>query len=119
VSLASIAMSMVPDSIVSKITSWTQIIKSLPFDGGPSVTRWVFLRTAEVISLGWLCLVGGAVYQYIRFAKADVIYCGMILTLGGGLFGFAQQTQVAKLSMDSKNSSSVESTPLSSTVKND
>lgn len=118
-SLTSIATSCLPDAVVQKVTSWMQIIKSLPFDGGPSVTRWVFLRTGEIISFGWLCLVGGAVYQYSRFGKADVIFCGMILTLGAGLFGFAQQAQVAKLSMDSKNSSSVESTPLSSTVKND
>src|SRR5260370_17219135 len=82
---------MLSGGIVTKLTSWIQIIKSLPFDGGPSVTRWVFLRTAEVISFGWLCLVGAAIYQYARFGKADPIYCGMVLTLGGGLFAFAQQ----------------------------
>lgn len=106
-SLTSIATSLLPENIVTKVTGWIQIIKSLPFDGGPSVTRWVFLRTAEVISLGWLCLVGGAIYQYARFGKADVIFCGMILTLGAGLFGFAQQTQVKKLAIDSSSTTTV------------
>jgi hypothetical protein len=118
VSLTSIATSMLPDAVVQKVTTWMQIIKSLPFDGGPSVTRWVFLRTGEIISVGWLALVGAAVYQYVRFAKADVIFCGMILTIGAGLFGFAQQAQVTKLSIDSKGGT-VESTPLSTTVKNE
>jgi hypothetical protein len=114
-SLTSIATACLPDTVVQKVTTWMQIIKSLPFDGGPSVTRWVFLRTGEIISAGWLALVGAAVYQYVRFAKADVIFCGMILTIGAGLFGFAQQAQVTKLSIDSK-SGTVESTPLSTTV---
>ena len=97
--ITSMATSVLPESLVTKLTTWIQIIKSLPFDGGPSVTRWVFLRTAEVISLGWLALVGAAIYQYARFGKADAIYCGMVLTLGAGLFGFAQQTQSKKLEL--------------------
>jgi hypothetical protein len=100
-SLTSIATACLPDTVVQKVTTWIQIIKSLPFNGGPSVTRWVFLRTSEVISFGWLCLVGGAIYQYARFGKADAIFCGMVLTLGGGLFAFAQQTQAKKLAIDS------------------
>lgn len=85
-----------------KVLSWVQLIKALPFDGGPSATRWVFVRTSEVVSLGWLALVAGAVYTYCRYGKADVVYCGMILTLGAGLFGFAQNAQTTKLSLDSK-----------------
>jgi hypothetical protein len=96
---------MLPESIVTKLTSWMQIIKSLPFDGGPSVTRWVFLRTSEVISAGWLALVGAAIYQYVRFGKADAIFCGMVLTLGGGLFAFAQQTQSKKLDLGATTTS--------------
>lgn len=88
-----------------KCFGWMQLIKALPFDGGPSATRWVFVRTAEVISLGWLALVFGAVYTFIRFGKVDAIYCGMILTLGAGLFGFAQNAQTHKLSLDAQNNS--------------
>lgn len=95
------------------------IVKQLPSDGGPSATRWVFIRTAEVISLGWIALTVGAVYRYVRFGTTDAIYCGMVLTLGAGLFAFAQNAQVTKLSLDSKSpgaSSSATLTPLSSTV---
>ena len=45
-------------------------------EGGPSVTRWVFLRTAEVISLGWLALVGAVVWRYAKFGTTD----GALLT---------------------------------------
>lgn len=98
-------------NFIAKVTSWIDIVKQLPFDGGASVTRWVFVRTAEVIALGWFLLTVGAIYEYIRFGKADVVYCGMILTLGGGLFAFAQNAQVTKLSIDSKGASE------SSTIK--
>lgn len=83
------------------------VVSKLPSDGGPSVTRWVFLRTAEVISLGWLSLVGAEVYAYARYGKADAIYCGMILTLGAGLFAFAQNAQTTKLSLDSKTTTTI------------
>ncbi len=92
-------------AVTDKVQTWMQIIKSLPFDGGPSVTRWVFLRTSEVVSLGWLALVIAEVYRYIKFGTADTIHCGVILTLGGGLFAFAQNAQVKKLSLDPKSDS--------------
>lgn len=87
------------DKLTSSATKWLETVRQLPYSGGPSVTRWVFVRTAEVISIGWLALVGSVIWVYARYQKADAIYCGMILTLGAGLFKFAQQTQVAKLSI--------------------
>lgn len=83
--------------LASKINEWLDVIRTLPMDGGASVTRWVFVRTSEVISLGWLALAGGAVYRYIKFGTADLVFCGMVTTIAAGLFGFAQQAQVAKL----------------------
>ena len=96
----------VMNAVSNRAASWSQLIKALPFDGGPSATRWVFIRVAEVISLGWLALVFGAVYTFVRFGKVDTVYCGMILALGTGLFGFAQNAQTTKLSLDSKTTPS-------------
>lgn len=59
--------------------------------------RWVLVRTSGVISLGWLGLVGGAVYRYVKFGTTNLVFCGMITTIGPGFFAFAQQTQVTKL----------------------
>lgn len=114
--------SILPTKITSKVGTWMDVIKALPFDGGPSVTRWVFVRTAEVISLGWLGLVFGAVWEYVRVGKVDAIYCGMIVTLGMGLFGFSQNAQTTKLAIDSKTpgaAGSVESSALGATVIDD
>lgn len=91
----------------------------MALDGGPSVTRWVYLRVAEIVGLGFLFLVGGAVYRYVRYGNADVIYCGLIGTIGAGLFGFAQQAQVAKLNLDKSGGAATitNTTPLSNTIE--
>ena len=86
---------------------------SLATDGGPSATRWVFLRTAEVVSLGWLCIVFTVIYRIVRFGVADGTWLGLIFTLAGALFGFSALNQNTKLTLDAKKigDPSVVSTP--------
>jgi hypothetical protein len=92
--------------VAAKTGTWLEIVKSLPFDGGPSVTRWVFLRTAEAISIGWLCLVGALIYRVARYGDANPALCGLIFTLAGALFGFAALNQNTKLTVDAKSTGS-------------
>lgn len=114
---------------ISKITDKiSEYMSALVKDGGPSITRWVFVRTAEIISFGWLVMVACAcTYLMVGiFASKHMdgvcfgAFVGAIVTLGGGLFAFAQQTQNTKLALDSKASGipSVTTTnPLSSKVE--
>ena len=90
---------------------------SLVADGGPSVTRWVFLRTSEVISLGWLGMVGCACFVFVKHQHVDITWCGMVLTLGAGLFKFAQEAQKTKLTLDATSATSMDSGPLSTAVE--
>lgn len=108
-----------PSNLPATAQTWVQILKSLPYDGGPSVTRWVFLRTAEVVALGFVVMVGGGVYRYVRFGTADAIFWAAVGGLGGAMFGFAKSAQVTKLSIDAKtpgSGSTVESGLTGSTV---
>lgn len=78
----------------------------LASDGGASTTRWVFARTAEVVSFGWLCLVAAQVYRVWRFGTTDAGLLTLIGTLAAALFSFATYTQTTKMSIDSKSSGS-------------
>jgi hypothetical protein len=64
-------------------------IKALPYDGGPSVTRWVFLRIAEAVIFGWLCLVGALVYGVVRHGHGDGAVAAAVCSLAAAMFGFA------------------------------
>jgi hypothetical protein len=93
---------------------------SIVADGGPSSTRWVFLRTAEVVSFGWVALVVSVAYRYWKFGTSDGAMLTAIVTLAGALFGFATQTQNNKISTDAKVSGmagEISTTPLSGDVK--
>ena len=92
--------------MAARVGSWTEIVKSLPFDGGPSVTRWVFLRTSEVISLGWLALALVAAFRIYKFGSCDAGVLTLIFTLATALFGFSTLNQNTKLTVDSKGTGS-------------
>lgn len=103
------------------VDKFSSFMAALVQDGGPSSTRWVFLRTAEVISAGWLMLVGSVIFVFVHNPHPDALIfgamTGVVLTLGAGLFAFAQQAQTTKLALDSKGNGTVTNTPLSSEVK--
>lgn len=97
-----------------------KFMASIVEDGGPSSTRWVFLRTAEVVSFGWLSLVAAGCYRYGRFGTFDGGLLALIGTLAAALFGFATQTQNTKISTDAKVQGvkgEMSTTPLTGDVK--
>jgi len=52
------------DARVKTLSVWG-ILKELPFEGGPSTTRFVFLATFAVCSLGFLSVTAAMTYVYI------------------------------------------------------
>jgi hypothetical protein len=65
------------------------LIKKLPYDDGPSSTRWVFVTSAATISLGTLLLFATFCVVYWRTGKADLVFAGLIGTTTTALIGFA------------------------------
>lgn len=47
-------------------TSWWTIAKSLPFYGGASATKWVYIGTACVVNICLAGLTGSVCYMYVR-----------------------------------------------------
>ena len=112
----------IPAWVTNKAAGWMQIVKALPYDGGPSVTRWVYLRTAEVVSLVLVMMAGAAVYEVAKYRGLDAVLAGLILGLATALFAFAKGAQATKLAVDAKTpgaASSVESGPVSSKVQDE
>jgi hypothetical protein len=99
--------------LVNWINRITAYMASLVSDGGPSATRWVFLRTAEAITLGWLGMVAVLCIRYIHTGNTDAALITAIITVMGALFGFASLNQNTKLAIDAKlpGSPSTLSTP--------
>jgi hypothetical protein len=92
---------------------------SLASDGGPSSTRWIYMRSSEIFWYGWFFIVLAAIYRYVRFADANAGWLTLIGTLAAAGFAFVQNAQTTKLAIDAKNTgspSSVVTSPLGSEV---
>lgn len=78
-----------------KLTRWWTILKALPFEGGPSSTRWVFLGVFAVVALVLAALVGALVWVYVRSPDhhVDLALCGLVGTQLTALLGFASNAQ--------------------------
>lgn len=108
-------------NITSRVTGLINAWKALPMNGEPSVTRWVFLRTFEVIALGWLALVGVVIYRYAKSGTADAAICALIGTVAAGMAGFASNNMNIKTTTEaqlaSDKTSATTTTVLSSTTE--
>lgn len=90
---------------------------SLAAEGGPSSTRWIYMRSSEVFWFGWLSIVLAAIYRYVRFNDANAGWLTLIGTLAAAGFAFVQNAQTTKIAIDAKAAgTSTSTTPLSSTV---
>ncbi len=107
--------------VAAKASKIVDTLKALPFDGGPSVTRWVFLRIAEAVTFGWLCLVGALIYGLVAFHHADPAIATLVGTLAAAMFGFASNNMNIKntteAQLGSGKSSTTSSTPLTSSTE--
>ena len=92
---------------------------SLVTDGGPSVTRYVYLHTVEIVSIGWFCLVVSIIWVYIHTHTSDA---GMLALVGGMIVPMLTATalnQNTKLTLDNspKGDPSKVSTPGATVTK--
>lgn len=77
-------------SPVEYIKSLWETIKALPYDGGPSSTRWGYLIAVHSCCLCLLVLVLTFCLVYVRSANhaADVVFAGVITAFMGVVVGF-------------------------------
>jgi hypothetical protein len=115
---------MNPNEVMDKIKNINlgSVLKALPFDGGPSSTRVVFLSTAfaVIISLLLTTLATCWVYVHDPLHVVSVIMAGLIGTLATGATAFATNAQNLRHTLGSQQDSGngdstsvVSSTPLS------
>jgi hypothetical protein len=99
-----------------KSTSWWTVLKSLPFSGGPSTTRFVYLAWFAVAALGFLIVVGGFTFVYVHDAHhpAGAGILAVITLMSSVPAGMAANSQNVKNQLTSKLPSAT--TPGSSTV---
>jgi hypothetical protein len=55
-----------------KTLSWWRIVKSLPFEGGASSTKWVYLACAGVVNACLVTMVTSLCVVYIRSHNHEV-----------------------------------------------
>jgi len=55
-----------------KNLSWWRIVKSLPFEGGASSTKWVYLACAAVVNVCLVAMVVALCTVYIRSYNHEV-----------------------------------------------
>jgi uncharacterized BrkB/YihY/UPF0761 family membrane protein len=81
-----------------KSTKWWTILKALPFDGGPSSTRWVFLGGFATVAVCLLSLTGALIFVYVRTPDhhVDIALLGAVVTTIGTVVGFATNAQNKK-----------------------
>lgn len=62
------------DEILEKLKSisWWRIIKSLPFDGGASSTKWVYLACAAVVNACLIAMTAALCWVYVHSVTHDV-----------------------------------------------
>lgn len=70
-----------------------KIIKALPFDGGPSSTRWVFLCAGAILGIVVLALGLSFCLVYLRSHIADVVFAGALAGALTAFIGFATSAQ--------------------------
>lgn len=90
-------------------------IERLATEGGPSSTRWIYMRTSEVYWFGWLMCCLSAVYRYVRFGDANGAWLGFVGAMAAAGFAFVQQTQAKKITVDSQTAMAQAGTPSTST----
>ncbi len=83
---------------------WVDILKNLPFQSGPSSTRWVYLASCAVICGGWLLIVIAFVTLLFLRKMNDTVtatVAGLIVSLGGLVVGFTTRSQNLKHTLQS------------------
>ena len=76
-----------------KGVSWAAILKALPFDFGPSSTRWVFLGTFLLIGLGMFLADLIIAWLLFRHQHVDGGVLTYSLAVKTALIGFASKNQ--------------------------
>jgi hypothetical protein len=94
---------------------------SLVVDGGPSVTRYSYLRTVEIVSIGWFSIVIAVVVRYVHTGLADGGVLALIGTLAATLLTATALNQNTKLTLDNapKGDPSKVSTPGATVTQGD
>lgn len=85
---------------------WLEIIKSLPFQGGASSTRWVYLATCAVICGGWSAIVLAFIVLLFlqKLGEAEIAtIAGLIVSLGGLVVGFSARSQNLKHTLQAQS----------------
>ena len=82
-----------------KTTTWGSILNALPFDGGPSSTRWVYLSAFLTVAFCLIVLTISLSWVYIRSHEhiVNIVMAGLIGTTITTVVGFATATQKKKL----------------------
>jgi hypothetical protein len=104
--------------------SWWRIVKSLPFEGGASSTKWVYLACAAVVNACLIAMVGALCYVYIHSHNHEVNIA--LTTLIGTTIGVVvaipanstnhRRATYATMKGDRSAGADSQSTPLSSDV---
>ena len=75
---------------------WIRILRALPFDGGPSSTRWVYLIAAMTVCAVLFFMGAAFAWVYVWKHTADLVMAGAIAATIAALFGFASNSQNVK-----------------------
>jgi hypothetical protein len=70
-------------------TSWWTIAKSLPFYGGASATKWVYIGTAYVVNLAIATMTGSICYMFVRYGVVNMTLCSLDASTITAVVGFA------------------------------
>lgn len=70
-------------------TSWWTIAKSLPFYGGASATKWVYIGTAYAVNLSLASMTASICYMYIKHGTVNATLCGLDASTITAVVGFA------------------------------
>ncbi|MEG9430768.1 hypothetical protein [Terriglobus sp. ADX1] len=68
-----------------KTFRWWTILKALPFEGGPSSTKWVYLAWNMVLAAGFFACVLSLCFVHVHSHehRVDAALVGLILGLAG------------------------------------
>jgi hypothetical protein len=93
--------------LLSRVKQWSlwTMAKALPFDGGPSSTRVVYLLTAFAVIFCFVLTTVVFLAVYIRNDghHADPIVAGLIATLATGITAFATNAHNVRHGIDAQN----------------
>lgn len=70
-------------------TSWWTIAKSLPFYGGASSTKWVYVGTAYAVNVCLIAMTSVLCYMYVRYSYVSVTLASLIGSTVTAVVGFA------------------------------